>query len=508
MTGKRTAENSGGSTLATRVTAAAAWMIAFRWLDRLIGVASLAVLARLLLPEDFGIVGYAILVTGLLDLFTGLATDAELIRHPLADRDYFNAAWTMNVLRGLAIGVLMIALIEPAQRFFDESRLGGIMLTLAAVPLLQGLENVGIVEFRKQLNFDREFRFLLVSRILGTIASLAFAFALRTYWALVVGVIVRTAIRVLLSYRVHPFRPAFDLARVPEIFRFSRWMMIQNLASGVNEKLPGFVIGHLWNSSALAFFNMGKEIADLSATEIRAPIRRALYPGLAQIADRHERLGDVLVESTGMLALLTMPIPLGIALVADDLVPLFLGVRWEATVALLQPLCVAAAITALGTNSQLAYMALNRSHLAALSAMIRLLVLLVLLTGIAPAYGLAGIAYALVGLNCAMLIADYAMSPRFLNIDPTRFLAVAWRPVTAAIAMCTAVWLFRAGYPAASDLASHAWSLAWSALLGAAVYAVCVLGLWILCGRPGGAEQRLTALAGRRTRRREHRAAR
>ena len=121
--------------LGRRVATAAGWMLAFRWIDRLIGLLSISILARMLVPEDFGIVGYAMLVMGLLDLLTGISTDVELIRHKGADSGYFNAAWTMNVLRGLAIGALMIALIRPASNFFHEPRIEAIMLALAAIPI-------------------------------------------------------------------------------------------------------------------------------------------------------------------------------------------------------------------------------------------------------------------------------------------------------------------------------------------------------------------------------------
>ena len=91
----------------------------------------------------------------------------------------------------MALTVAMLALIQPAMSFFKEPRLATVMLPLALLPLIGGFENVGIVEFRKQLSFDREFRFLLTSRILGTLAMIALALALRTYWALVAGSLLR-----------------------------------------------------------------------------------------------------------------------------------------------------------------------------------------------------------------------------------------------------------------------------------------------------------------------------
>lgn len=494
MNRQKQAKDTKDTSLGRRFARAAAWMVAFRWIDRVIGLLSVALLARILAPEDFGIVGYGMLIIGFLDLFTGLSTDAELIRHQDPDRAYYNAAWTMNVLRGFAIGVLILILTQPAAAFFHEPRLEGVMFALAAVPIIQGFENIGVVEFRKRLEFDREFRFLLVSRIVGTVAAVALALVLRNYWALVAGSALRVAFRVALSYGFHPFRPRVAWLRVAEIFRFSRWIMLQNLASGVNEKLPAMVIGRELNSVALAFFNMSKEIADLSVTEIRAPIRRALYPSLTQIAHQPERLRNVLVQTTGMLALLTIPIPLGIALVAEDLVPLFLGSQWQPTVLLLQPLCLAVTVSALGTNSQLAYVALNRAYLTAVAAFARVLLLLALLLSVPSSYGAVGVAYAVAAASFIMLIADYALASRILRIRAGSLLRAAWRPVTASLVMCVAVWLMRSGFAPAADISGHLLSLTRSALVGVVIYVVCELALWMAAGRPGGAEGRVVAL--------------
>ena len=317
------------------------------------------------------------------------------------------------------------------------------MYAMAALPVLQSLENVGIVEFRKRLEFDREFRFLLVPRLFGTVATIALAVALRSYWALVAGSLVRAVASVAMSYWMHPFRPRLALARVPDIFRFSRWMLLQNLTSGLVERIPGLVIGRAFDASSLAFYNMAREISNLATTEVRAPIRRVLYPGLSQVANHRERMASILVESTAMLALLTLPMPLGIALVAADIVPLFLGNQWGVTVALLQPLALAAAINAISTNSSLAYMATNRSYLTALAGGARLLLVIALLAALTPRFGLAGVAYAAAIASALVVSVEYALSSRLLGIPHWRFVAAVWRPVAASAAMCAAVVLLR-----------------------------------------------------------------
>ena len=124
--------------IGSRVATGAGWMVAFRWSDRVIGLASLALLARLLSPADFGLVGYAMVVIGLLEIFTEMSTDAALIRTRRAEPADYDAAFTLNLLRGAALALLIAALAVPAARFFDEPRLVGVMLALALAPLLLG----------------------------------------------------------------------------------------------------------------------------------------------------------------------------------------------------------------------------------------------------------------------------------------------------------------------------------------------------------------------------------
>jgi Polysaccharide biosynthesis C-terminal domain len=149
----------------------------------------------------------------------------------------------------------------------------------------------------------------------------------------------------------------------------------------------------------------------------------------------------------------------------------------------------------LATNSQLAYMALNRAHLTAIAAVARLFLLSALLVVLPASYGVVGVAYAVAGMSCIMFVADYALSARLLSIRATRFLAAVWRPVTASLAMYFAVWLMQVGFAPAVDLSSHVWSLLRSTLLGVVVYVVCLWTLWTMCGRRDGTERHVVTLA-------------
>ena len=483
-----------GVPLRRRVLLGAGWMVALRWLDRLVGVVSLAVLARLLLPADFGVVGYAMLVIGLLEICAGLSTDAALIQDQQATRADYDAAWTLNLVKGVVLGLLVLALAAPAARYFGEPRLQPVMYCPAAMPVLEGLINIGTVDFRKHLEFRREFTFLTSTRLASTAVTILLAVWLRDHWALVVGILGRSGARMVLSYGVQPFRPQLNLARVAHIFRFSRWMLLQQLSAGLNARLPEFAVARLADSAALALFTIGREIAMLATTELKAPIRRALFPGLARVAADRPRLAMALVETSGHIVIVALPLSLGLALTAADLVPLMLGENWQAAVPFVAVLGFAAAVSALGSSSFLGFVVTGRPYVTAWAGVARLALLAPLAFLLVGRHGAIGAAYAVLLCDAMAVLVDYLFSARLLGIRLSRLLAVIWRSLLAALTMAAAVLGLRAELPLPASLEAHAGSLALSAFAGALAYASALLLLARATAWGDGPERQLLRL--------------
>jgi O-antigen/teichoic acid export membrane protein len=271
-------------------------------------------------------------------------------------------------------------------------------------------------------------------------------------------------------------------------------MSLQALFHGVAERLPGLVLGRVGDASALALFSPARELADVASSELKTPIRAALFPGLARIAGDRANLRASLVEATGVLTLIALPLSLGVALTADDLVPLLLGERWLEIVPLLRVLACAGALLAFGTNSHLVLLALDQPHLVALTTGLRLLILLPLSLILIPAHGALGGAYALLIAAGCTLAGEYMMSSWRLGIHWTRFAAVVWRPLLAGLAMAVAVIGAQTRLPEAATIFGHALRLALLGALGAIVYAGAALALARLCGARDGAEQRVAAI--------------
>lgn len=477
-----------------RIAAGAGWMVFMRLGDRLIGLISMAILARLLLPADFGLVGYAILLLAILEICAELGVENALIQDQKAPRESYDTAWTMNICKGLLLSALLVIFAAPTAAFFKAPDVEAVIYVLAILPVVRGLENIGTVDFRKDLDFHKDFVFNFATRLSGAAVTIGLAFVLRDHWALVIGMLLRAVLRGIFSYRMSDYRPRLTLSRFSAIFGFSKWLMLQNLLHGFNERLPALVISRMTGPQALAFFNIGSEIANLASTELAAPIRRALFPGFAKMNQDRAQLADSFRWALAVIVLIGLPVPVGIAVTAEYLVPLLLGWNWLNTVPIIQILCLHGVIVILGTNSHLVYLAVGKPVITVWLSALRLILLVPCCLYWVAVYGAVGAGFALVLSAAVIRLTDYAIVLPMLRIGLVDFLSQIWRPLAAVAAMSFSVRLLH-GWLEQSVLELYLpVKLMACVSLGAIVYLAAVFGLWIIAGKREGAESYVVGL--------------
>jgi O-antigen/teichoic acid export membrane protein len=306
-----------------------AWMIGFRLLDRSVGLISMLVLARVLTPADFGLVAMATAMIAFVELFGWLGLDVALIQRPGATREHFDSAWTMNVLIGASVALVLLLSAWPLAWFYGDSRLTALVVFLCLGPLIQGSENIGVVAFRKELNFDREFRFLLSKRLLSFAITVSLALWLRSYWALAIGMVSGRVAGVAISYALHPFRPRWSLSRSGDLLHFSVWLVVQNVFVFLKDRAPDFIIGKFAGAHALGMWSLANELSNLVGTELIMPMNRAALPTYSKLAEDRAALAAAYLSATGLVALLVMPMVVGLAAVAPMVVAVLLGPQWH-----------------------------------------------------------------------------------------------------------------------------------------------------------------------------------
>ena len=353
----------------------AAWMVLLKFIERGMGLLSTIVLARLLVPADFGLVAMAMSIIAVLELLGAFGFDWTLVQRSEATTDQFNTVWTFNVIFSLFCSAVLVLTAGFAAAFYFESRLQAIMYALALGTFVQGFENIGVVNFRRELQFNREFKFLLAKKLASVAITIPLAFAMTSYWALIIGVVFGKVVSVALSYRVHPYRPRLSLAAFGDLFHFSKWLFLNNIISFLNNRSADFVIGKMTGAQSLGLYSIAFEISNLPTTELVAPINRAAFPGYSRQADDLPKLRDSFMSVIAMIALFALPAAAGIALVADLAVSVLLGNRWQATVPLIQVLAFYGVIMALQTNIIYVYVAIGKPKLVTLVGGLQFIVL-------------------------------------------------------------------------------------------------------------------------------------
>jgi lipopolysaccharide exporter len=474
------------TSVSRKMAAGIAWMSMMRVGVKCLGLVSTIVLARLLVPADFGLVAMAMSVVAALELLSAFSFDFALIQRQDADRSHYDTAWTLNVLFALLLATILLLVAPAAADFYNEPRLKTVMQILALGMFVQGFENIGVVAFRKDLAFRKEFLMRIAQKVCGTVVTLSLAFSLRSYWALVIGIVAGNAMSVVISYFAHPFRPRPSLAARGHLFSYSRWMLLNNALFFVRDRTPDFVLGRIAGASAVGLFSLSNEISNLPTGELVAPINRAVMPAYAKMAGDLEALRRGFLDVIGLIAVLALPAGVGIAATSELIVTVVLGDKWLAAIPLISVLAFVGSLNALQTNCGNVHYAMGRPELLTMCAAIQVVLLIPFMIWGAYEYGALGIAYAYV-VSAAIINVplNYAILLHRLKLPLAQVLSLYWRPVIGSVVMyflTTAV---------ARELSPSVGALLGAIAFGAIVYGLTVGLLWLAAGRPNGPEKTL-----------------
>jgi lipopolysaccharide exporter len=474
-----------------RFATGAGWLYAYRWLERLLDFLAIVVLARLLAPDDFGLVAIAASLATIVEGLSAFDVDKALIRSRDDDRALYDTAWTLSVLRGLLAALAMWA-VAP---WVADARMATVLRVLAVGPILNGLRNPRFVTFERDLVYSKLAVLTITAKVLSVTAMLVVATASRSYWALVLGQLAYAFVSTVLSYLLQPYRPAISLARVSTLASFSGWLTLASVVTALSMETDKLIVGWLVGVTDAGLYFMTQRVGVLPTQEMLSPLLRMLFPAFSGLGDDVARLRRAARESINVLGSLSLPAGFGFALVAAEFVPLVLGRQWDPIVPLLVVL-----VPYLGLRSTLSMalpcvLALGRTRLLFwVSAAYALVHVPVFVAGTAL-FGLPGAIGSIVVAGVLYWSLNAWLLHTLLGISLGQILHELRRPLAATALMVAVV----AGLAAVAPLdtlavSAPAVSLAVKVVVGGAVFCGALFAIWRLEGRPAGLERRVAQL--------------
>jgi len=487
-----------------KVLIGGSWIIAGRVIDRLVGIVSVSILARLLKPVDFGVVAVAGTVVTAVEVLSAFGFDWALVQAREPSVDDLNSAWTLRVLLGLAT-FLVLALVAPAAAaFYHQPALKAVLVAMGAISFVGSLENIGTIYFRRNFAFHKEFLIRSAAKLGGICVSLPVALQYRSYWALVAGLFAVRMVALAASYLMHPFRPRPSLKKARGLFGFSSWLLFTNLIDYCRIRFGDIYIGRVYGPATNGLFAVAGEISVTPITEVLQPINRAAYSNYAEDMRANRGVKASYLSITSLVWMISLPMAAGIALVAPAIIRLLLGPRWHGTEAVLRWMAVGAGFMVMYGGTHPVYWALGRTRVPAATVAMGAAIVIPLTIVCSHFAGYLGVAFAYACVSAILVPINFTLLRRVAGIRFAELWHQVWRVVLGTLVMSAAVCLMFAGTRIDSST-SAVRVLAAEVVLGALIYSSVVYVAWRACARPPGPEHLVEQIGVRALSRLRHR---
>jgi PST family polysaccharide transporter len=315
----------------------------------LLRLGSLMVLARLLGPKDFGLVGMVTAFTGILGVFRDFGLSSAAVQRTTITEDQMSTLFWINVLLGLLLMIVAFAMAPAIAAFYHNPQLFGITAVLASGFLFNaaGIQHSALLQ--RQMRFTALAIISVVSSILGITIGVGGARAGYGYWALVVMTVassLATTIGVWLSTGWVPGMPR-RRAGIRSMVHFGGTLTLNGLVAHIAYSADKVMIGRFWGADAIGIYGRAQQLIHIPTDGLNSAVGEVAFSALSRLQDDPIRLRSYFLKGFSLVLGMTLPVTIACALFADDVVYCLLGPKWEDTAALVRLMAPTIAILAI-----------------------------------------------------------------------------------------------------------------------------------------------------------------
>lgn len=303
-------------------------MAAGDWALRLISVVSMVILARILSPSDFGLAAAAAAVVVFLKALTSVGQVQYLVQKTDLEQADLDTAWTAKLLYSLVATGLMLGFAHQISGFFNEPRLTHVLYVLAWIPCLDALRSIGLAVQRRELNFGVTTKLDITAKLISFVVTVAAAFILQDYWALVIGEIASALALMVGSHVYARHKVSLSLSRYGLQWHFVKWMYIQGVFNLIREKVDTLLVTRYLGVATGGHYAMSIRLGDLAVNNFMRPLGATLYSGFAKVKNDPRALRASALEAATIMLFIITPIFVWVSMAAHPLVLLVLGEKW------------------------------------------------------------------------------------------------------------------------------------------------------------------------------------
>lgn len=423
--------------LTDRTLSGARWMASSAVTARIVGFARAIILARLLVPDDFGVFSMAVTVVGAFEALTRLGLEQSVLASRYSTSAalgiHLDTAWTVELVKRIAMALVLTLAAPYSARFYGVDELRVVLPVLGAVLIIQGLQNIGLFILRRQLSFKKILWHESITLTITALASVLLAlFVRRDVWALVWGELIGAGAGVLTSFAFFPRRPRLALARsaLGRIFGFGKHAFVIGVAAYITTTADNIVVGRLLGAAALGAYALAYSVISMSSIAVADVFNKVTLPAYAELsADRPERIPSAFAKVFAWSAAVLAVITAMIWVCAEELVAVMYGEKWALAGTALKILSVLGFVRGLVLVVSSLLLGTDRPELVARGKLLEAALFIAIIYPLVLLLGVTGAAWAGVIVYSLALI----MRLHLLNVAVLDTARTASRSVLTAI---------------------------------------------------------------------------
>jgi lipopolysaccharide exporter len=408
----------------TKVKKGTVWTIGLTVWTRAIGIVTSVVVTRLLNPDDFGLMAIATAIVAIMTGITATGFNTALIQKQNATELFLDSAWTMELIKGLVLFGLLFFSAPIISTYYADKSLVIMLRVLGFTFLLKGIENIGVVWFRKNLDIRKEFMLNAIPDLFYFIVVLVLAFYLRSVWALIIATVLSVMIKTIFSYAIHPYRPKIEIntSHFRELFSFGKWILGSSIVVMARTHGVSLFIAKYFNVGILGIYNRGTVFSQKIFNELTRTLWKIGFPAFSKLSLDIEKFRIVFLIALKLITTIGFPMAIGLYVLSPEIIKYLLTEKWNTIIPIIQLLALSAIPGFIQTPVGISYQSLGKPATNTKLAIINLVLFIALIYPVAIRFGIEGIIIVSLLCNLIILPIGWIKLSRILVINTSDFI--------------------------------------------------------------------------------------
>lgn len=422
------------------------------------------ILARILMPEDYGIVGIVTIFYAIAEVFVTSGLGTALIQKKDATQEDFSTVFWCNLALSAVIYLIVFLTAPWIAAIYKMPDLTLVLRVFALRLPVNAVNSIQNAWVSRRMDFKKFFFATIIGTIISAVVGIVMAYKGFGVWALVAQIMTNSVIDTLVLFLTIKWRPSkvLNLEAAKPLIGYGWKILATDLVGTIFNHLHALVIGTKYTTDDLAYYTQGRRYPDLINSNVCATLASVLFPAMS-MSNGLEEIRQIRRKSLKMMEYISFPILLGMFTVADTMIIALVTEKWIASVPYLRIACITAVMGILGATLIQELKAIGRSDLTLKLELVKKPLYLVIVL-IAMQFGVDAIAYSLILIEVIAFCLNVYPVRKYIGFDFKLLFKDALGPFLMSIVMCAAVW-------GIGKLITPAWlCLAVQILAGAAIY--------------------------------------